>query len=379
MKLGVLLDSLHASAGGAEAHTWALLERCVASGDEAALATLDGEAPGGVEVLPIKAPRGRPERDEHFAREGERRLREAGCNVVFAIRHAPSCDVYMPHGGLVDDARAASDEASGGAGLAKRVARTFSRKHTFFLAAEQALLGEGKGPLVVAVSQQIAARIAQRYPNATHRIETVLNGVDTDHFQRSAHAEEGRRLRAEHGLEDHLVGLLLARHPVLKGVETAIEALSLDPVRELDRPVALLVAGGPVPSRLWRRAGHLGVVLKDATWQPDPRPLYAAADLLVHPTFYDPCSLVCLEALAMELPVITTPRNGVRELMGQRGGIVVEEPGNPEAIAYAIRVLADDDLRAATADDARYLAMRNRASTRLDRVLALCKQVAGEV
>ena len=32
-----------------------------------------------------------------------------------------------------------------------------------------------------------------------------------------------------------------------------------------------------------------------------------AADFLVHPTFYDPCSLVVLEALACGLPIITTP------------------------------------------------------------------------
>ena len=41
--------------------------------------------------------------------------------------------------------------------------------------------------------------------------------------------------------------------------------------------------------------------------------------------------LVCLEALAMRLPVITTPINGVREVMGQRGGIVGVEAGrNPD-------------------------------------------------
>ena len=52
----------------------------------------------------------------------------------------------------------------------------------------------------------------------------------------------------------------------------------------------------------------------------------------------------------MGLPVITTPRNGVREVMGQRGGIVIEEPGNAEALATAIRVLADDELRAFTSE-----------------------------
>jgi glycosyltransferase involved in cell wall biosynthesis len=97
--------------------------------------------------------------------------------------------------------------------------------------------------------------------------------------------------------------------------------------------------------------------------------------VLVHPTFHDPCSLACLEALAMGLPVVTTPRNGVRELMGMRGGIVVESVGDPGAVACAVRVLADPALRALTAEDARTIALRHRLERRLDAVLDLCRRV----
>ncbi len=47
---------------------------------------------------------------------------------------------------------------------------------------------------------------------------------------------------------------------------------------------------------------------------------YFAADFLVHPTFYDPCSLVVLEALACGLPVITSRCNGASELHGNTAG-----------------------------------------------------------
>jgi UDP-glucose:(heptosyl)LPS alpha-1,3-glucosyltransferase len=108
----------------------------------------------------------------------------------------------------------------------------------------------------------------------------------------------------------------------------------------------------------------------------DPRPLYAAADVLVHPTWYDPCSTACLEALAMGLPVLTTALNGASELMGSRGGIVLEDPGNAESLAIAIRVLADPDLRRVTGEDARYVAEKNRQRTRHDQILDLCRSVA---
>jgi UDP-glucose:(heptosyl)LPS alpha-1,3-glucosyltransferase len=104
--------------------------------------------------------------------------------------------------------------------------------------------------------------------------------------------------------------------------------------------------------------------------------VYAAGDVLVHPTWHDPCSLVCLEAASMGLPVVTTPADGFSELMGRRAGIVVEEPGNAAAVATAIAVLADPRLRAETAEDARYLARSNRLATRLDQVLDVCRGAA---
>ncbi len=375
MKLGVLLDHLDGTPGGAEAHTLALMQRAVHAGDEVVLATLSGSAPTPIETLLVPAPSGRPERDEAFATEGARRLRAAGCEVVFAIRHALDCDVYLPHGGLVDDAREAKDRASGGAGFLTRLGRRFSRKHGFFVRAEQALLGASDGPAVIAVSEMIRNRIRGVYPAATGRTTTVVNGVDVERFEREPFAAAGRDLRAKLGLETPLLGLLLAHHPVLKGAETAIRALAEAKVTALARDVALLVVGGALPGRLVRLARRLGVAdrLHTQPALPDPRPLYAAADVLVHPTWYDPCSLVCLEALAMGLPVITTPQNGVHEVMGRRGGIVIEAPDDAGALATALAVLADDEMRAFSSDDARYLAMRNRESTRLDKVLDICR------
>ena len=377
MKLGVLLDHLPARPGGAEAHTRALLLRAVATGDEAALATMRGTAPEGVQHVPVRVRGGRPERDEAFAQQGEAALRDVGCDVVFAIRHAPRCDVYLPHGGLVREARAAKDRARGRVTRRMAIARRFSRKFEWFCDVERQLLGERKGPLVIAVSKGLRERIVKQYPACVGRIQVVVNGVDASHFAPTAFADAGAALRATWGWQDRYVGLLLARHVVLKGVETALQALCEEPVRGLSPPLGLVIAGGRLPRRLrsFVRRQRLQDAVRLVGPVDDPRPLYAAADVLVHPTWYDPCSLVCLEALSMEVPVITTPINGVREVMKQRGGIVLEAPGAPDALAVALRVLADPPLRATTADDARYLALRNRQDTRLDRILDLCRLV----
>ena len=43
-------------------------------------------------------------------------------------------------------------------------------------------------------------------------------------------------------------------------------------------------------------------------------------DLYAHPTFYDPCSLVVLEAMASGLPVVTSSHDGAGELIGLAEG-----------------------------------------------------------
>ena len=122
MRLGVLLDRVTAPLGGAERHTLALLGRAADQDGAAVLATVAGEIdrtllPDGVLALEVAVPKARPERDEAFAAEAPAALRAAGADVVLAIRHALACDVYLPHGGLVRDARDAKDRARGGASI----------------------------------------------------------------------------------------------------------------------------------------------------------------------------------------------------------------------------------------------------------------------
>jgi len=380
VRLGVLLDRVGDGLGGAETHTRRLLARAVARDLAPVVACLSGTAGPGVETLLVSAPRCRPARDRTFARDGIRRLREAQADVVLAFRHAPGCDVYLPHGGLVADTLLARNH-SHRTWAPRRLARALSPKTRFFLEAERAVLSGPRGPRVICVSQALATRMRARYPAALPRMEVVPNGVDGRHFEPLGFRAAGVLEREALGLERPraYVGLLLACDPVLKGAEVAVESLAEEGLGALDPPFHLIVAGARLPAWLRRRARRLGVAgrIHEVGYRPDPRPLYAAADVLVHPTFHDPCSLACLEALATGVPVITTPANGVGELMGQRGGIVVEAVGDPSAVAVAVAVLADPLLRAATAEDARRVALGSDETRRLDRVLEICGEVAG--
>ena len=76
--------------------------------------------------------------------------------------------------------------------------------------------------------------------------------------------------------------------------------------------------------------------------------LFAAADIFILPTIYDPFSNACLEALACGLPVITTRGNGFGEIIedGVHGSIV-DDASNLAALHDAIRFWSDPSRRLA--------------------------------
>jgi UDP-glucose:(heptosyl)LPS alpha-1,3-glucosyltransferase len=78
----------------------------------------------------------------------------------------------------------------------------------------------------------------------------------------------------------------------------------------------------------------------------DLMPVYAAADIFILPTIYDPFSNACLEALASGLPVITTRSNGFSEIIkdGVHGSIV-DNPANLVGLRQAIRFWSDPSRR----------------------------------
>src|SRR5439155_1037214 len=78
----------------------------------------------------------------------------------------------------------------------------------------------------------------------------------------------------------------------------------------------------------------------------DLAPRYAAADIFILPTIYDPFSNACLEALASGLPVITTRSNGFSEIIeNEVHGSFVDDPANLVRLRDAIRFWSDPSRR----------------------------------
>jgi len=173
-------------------------------------------------------------------------------------------------------------------------------------------------------------------------IAVVHNGLDPGAFAPDP-TDRREAARRHWGLDAGNIAVLFTG----SGWERKGLAFALQAVAALRIPdVRLLVAGRGNTAKFRRRADEsrtrfLGVV-------DDMPSLYAAADLFVLPTLYDPFSNASLEAAARGLPVITTRFNGFHEII-EPGvhGEVIDNPADIDALAKAIERWLDPEKREA--------------------------------
>ena len=185
----------------------------------------------------------------------------------------------------------------------------------------------------------------------------IPNAVDPQRVKVAQPGAVRCAFRNKLGLEPaDLVGLFVGHNFALKGLKPLLRAVGARN-RPGMRPIHLLACGGGHAGPYRRLARSLGIAdsVHFLGFHPDIRECYAASDFFVLPTYYDPCSLVVLEALACGLPVITTLQNGAGELMtdGLQGYVVTSPDAHGELVAALNHMTEDPHRRAMAAAAAR--------------------------
>ncbi len=288
-----------------------------------------------------------------FARRATAYSRRHPFDIVHSFIPCPVADVYEPRGGTLPETleRNLALRPPGRRRRRKRLQQKLRLKYRLLGGLEQQLLKRKPLPWVIAISQYVRSQLERHYQYDPSRLAVIFNGVDPDRTPLQQRDQDRWQIRREYQLADEDVVMLCVAHNFrLKGVARAIEALGRlkgDPGLQRLR---LIIAGRDNPVGCGRLAERLQVADRIEFAGPTQRieAFYHAADVLVHPTYYDPCSRVVLEALSAGLPVITTRYNGASELItdGQQG-YVLDEPDQVDVLADRMRRLADDDHRRA--------------------------------
>jgi UDP-glucose:(heptosyl)LPS alpha-1,3-glucosyltransferase len=348
MKVLFCIDTYRPSRGGAEAYLRDLAAGLKARGHGVSVAAAAAEEDGTVEIVPVRVPaRPRLRRERALARVPGRFKKHGAFDAVIAFRHAFDADVFQPHGGLHRDSLEGAVRPHARSPAMKRLLflrKLLSPKNAFFLGADRRLLQRVRPLRIVALSEMTAASIRRRFNRAAD-ITVIPNGVDTGRFHPGLCDEHRESVLAELGLQAGArVALFCGHNFVLKGLREALHGLAV--LRTRGHAVSLLAVGRGRRTRYERLASGLGLdaAVHFLGERDDMVRLLGAADVLLHPTWYDPCSLVVLEALGAGVPVITTKYNGASELMTDgEEGFVLSDPGDAPSMAVALeRVIGPD-------------------------------------
>ena len=319
--------------GGAEAYLKRLARGVIEDGHEAQLIATNEWPEDQWSVGPIR--RLRAESVIGFADELEQIRPQLDCDVLLSLERVWSCDVYRAGDGVH---RAWLNRRKKFDLPLQRLARDVTPKHRQIMKLEEALFAKRGAMRVIVASEMVKNEIVDLYDYPADNIDLVRNGVPLDRFRFDPKLRQ--KARADLKLSSDEIALLFVGSGwERKGLLFAMEAMGMC----RDHRLRLLVAGrGKTQSYFKsRRVRFLGEVV-------DLLPVYAAADIFILPTIYDPFSNACLEALASGLPVITTRTNGFSEIIEhQVHGSIVEHGHDLTALRDAVHFWSDPARRAA--------------------------------
>ncbi len=359
MKVALISEWLDAWRGGAETSTLQFLHHLMDSGIEVHVFTRSRPAstPEMVVHTISGASMSRMRRSVTFANRVRRALAKEAFDVVHAISPCRGADLYQPRGGTVAETieRNIALRDTVPARRLKRYASRLNLKQRYMLRMERQLLGDPRGPIVVAISDYVVRQLKEHYQLADGRVRKVYNAVDANSLAPDRRAAHRRALRAEFGVApDDLLVLSIAHNFRLKGIQRWMEAMALL-IQRRSVGVRSLVIGRGDSARWHRLAAKLGLGKRLLFVGPSERiaEFLHAADVLVHPTYYDPCSRVVLEGMVAGLPCITTRWDGAAEMIETgRNGFVLTEPTDVADLADCVERLADGAVRRRVGENA---------------------------
>ncbi|MCL2628842.1 MAG: glycosyltransferase family 4 protein [Oscillospiraceae bacterium] len=190
---------------------------------------------------------------------------------------------------------------------------------------------------IITISDDNNELVCELFPTCAGKAYYMQNGYDTDRFYPEPVAREKIEEMFDIKLRKKLV-LFVGKLANFKGVDVFIEALNLYEKKHPGEITSFIAGDGELATSLKKQAadanldtlyflGHLNST--------QLRELYSTADVSVFPSRREPFGLVAIEALACGSSVIATNQGGLKDIINDEVGTLVEVE-NAEELADAI-------------------------------------------
>lgn len=163
------------------------------------------------------------------------------------------------------------------------------------------------------------------------KVSLHWNSVDTDKFKQ----DDGKRFLDTDKPIVMFVGNLIKR----KNVNVLLEAKK-DAVSDYE---LVVVGGGPLYNDLKKKVKNENISGVTFTGpRTDVEDIIPGVDLLVLPSFSESFGLVLIEALACGVPVIGSDVGGIKEIITENVGLLID-PNDPKTVSKAIEELLNNN------------------------------------
>lgn len=177
--------------------------------------------------------------------------------------------------------------------------------------------------LAIAVSNDVAESIVKNIHPAIP-VRTILNGVNTDFFQRDRAA--GLQIKKQLGIPEE--AFVVGTVAVFRFQKRLKEWLDVFAKASQSNPnlYGILVGDGPLKSELESYRAQLGLVDKVIMpgLQTEVKPYYSAMDIFMMTSVFEGLPIALLEAMSMGCVIATTDAGGIKEVIrNESEGVIV--------------------------------------------------------
>ncbi len=211
---------------------------------------------------------------------------------------------------------------------------------------------------IITVSHSMRDDLTQHgWPQS--KISVVWNGVNPQRYNpQNCQQEDVQEIREKYSIEkDWTMLLFVGRLTWVKSVDNLVQAMPMV-LEEYPKTKLVILGKGEKQRDIVETASRLGIedkIIYRFEFVPEDERIlhYAAADVCIFPSVYEPFGIVSLEAMAMEKPVVV----GSKGVVGFREQIIPSGPdqngvhvnGEEAAdIAWGINAVLKDQQRAKT-------------------------------
>ncbi len=296
-------------------------------------------------------------------------IKDEAFDVVFGMTQFFPLHIYWAGGGVYRHWMKLRFENP----VVRSVRYVFSPAHLVMRWLEENIMKRENHRHIITNSRLVKEQMLHYFDLEEERISVIYNGIDHAVFNPGVKRYR-KEVRESHGIKDDTpVVLFVANNWERKGLRTIIRAMG-------KTGFTLLVVGRGRKEGFLKEAERLGV-RKDRIVFAGPQRhverFYGASDMFVLPTQYDPCSGVCLEAMATGLPVITTTSNGAAELIDEgENGFVMPHWLDHDGLVESVERLKDKALRESMADASLRRVAPLTWKSAAQKMLAICNTIA---